>query len=791
MNNNNFAKKLLTTLSVMSIVISLADVAHGTKHKKNKRNKSSANVTHSPKPVVTSALVPSIPTPSSRSSSVASHESSASTTGSEVTGGAHGTPAIEPVVTSTVVPSIPTPGSRSSSVASHESAAPTGSAVSDGMPDTSSHTSIPRPSPPSSSATAFADTSDAEAAGFAAADGMSYTSSPPSKHIKRITSSHTTDDIDETSDVSHTKEAIGTEVDDIYDPSSTPPKKKTTATSTSSTSSPPSKHIKRITSSHTTASKEGLSDDDTDETSDVSHTKEAIGTEVDDIYDPSSTPPKKKTTATSTSSTSSTTYGSRSSSAASRTSATSSATGISDTSSYASTGESSRGETTSSSRNIANSIYSTLVSNNNADANQTEQDESYNLINELAVAYRSDNSISDSTREKTKEVVNNLDQSEIDDLQNTASNQVDTDQRSNERNAALYAMMEVYNLDDSTEIRKKSANNKQYNIDSTVSDTLSAVTDAINARKRGATIFAPDNLELTDSDVGISAGDDNADYKVTRGLWIKGIYGTAKQSRIKNHDGYKSTSYGSVIGFDLDFNDQFVVGAGYSPVKSQIKLRKSSDKTLATSHIFSIYGNYWFNSAISVDAIIQAGLSHVDTKRVDNKKIAKGKLKNNTYRAESALNYQVKKGNVFVTPKVGLKYVSFHDGSFKEKGAGIYNIEAKGRNTKELSGILGINVMMPYKISDDLTIKPSIDGSMIYKLNERKDVVKAKLSWMDEYFKAEVGDNRKKSLYKTLYSVGTDFAIQYKNTELSAAYHLVTHKKYQGHQSSLTLKVLF
>ena len=74
------------------------------------------------------------------------------------------------------------------------------------------------------------------------------------------------------------------------------------------------------------------------------------------------------------------------------------------------------------------------------------------------------------------------------------------------------------------------------------------------------------------------------------------------------------------------------------------------------------------------------------------------------------------------------------------------------------------------------------------KLKSDQAKVKAKLSWMENYFENDPSLNKST---KTSYNIGANVLAQHKNIELTAGYNLVIKKKFQSHQGSVKLRLQF
>ena len=285
---------------------------------------------------------------------------------------------------------------------------------------------------------------------------------------------------------------------------------------------------------------------------------------------------------------------------------------------------------------------------------------------------------------------------------------------------------------------------------------------------------------------GISAGDE---FKPKlQGAWIRGTYGASKDNGTFSYIGNIA---GATIGSDFELNEQTVVGAAYSNMSTAFKHKKNyaGDKTNSNSHILSLYGAYQLNDNISVKTMLSVGMTNIATKRSILNNIASGKIKNKNYNAKTSVSYNFKATkNIYLVPNLGLAYSHSSDDAYSEKGAGVHNISTKTKSNNNLTAIAGLNAIMPHKISNTLSIAPSIHASVESHLWNKKSKVKAKLAWMDDYFSNSLKANKTE---RFSYNIGGGITTQRDNIEIAMNYNCNIRQKYQNHQGSIKLKLAF
>jgi len=300
-----------------------------------------------------------------------------------------------------------------------------------------------------------------------------------------------------------------------------------------------------------------------------------------------------------------------------------------------------------------------------------------------------------------------------------------------------------------------------------------------------------DNISI-DLISGLSSGDD--DRKILTGVWASGLYGMNKQDSSNNRSGYKGNVAGGTIGIDFDISADILAGISYSNFVSNIKFKDTlvGNKLEGNSHIASIYGQTMLTDKLSLQTTFAIGKNKIVSKRLQaigggETKVATGKLDNTSYIANASASYIAYANNNFsILPTIGLRYGYYKDGKFKETGVGVHNIEVASKKSSDLTGILGTKVAYQMYLSEDTTIIPSLSLAVEQKLKSTQAKVKAKLSWMENYFENDLSSSKSK---RTSYNIGANVLAQHKNIELTAGYNLHIKKKFQSHQGSLKLRL--
>lgn len=296
---------------------------------------------------------------------------------------------------------------------------------------------------------------------------------------------------------------------------------------------------------------------------------------------------------------------------------------------------------------------------------------------------------------------------------------------------------------------------------------------------------------------GLAAGDEEDTSRARfKGIWVSSLYGRNEQDPVDRKVGYKGIVSGITVGTDLTIGENSTIGIAYSHLDSGFKFgqEKTGDKVNASSNVFSLYGQTILNDNI----IFQSVMSYLKSQIKSTSKrlvapgayrIANGKYNSNSFNAELLVNYKYDNGSgIILMPNVGLKFGRNRDGGYNENGAGLYDLSIASRKQNSLTGIAGVNVMMPKKLSDNTELIPSLNASVETILRQHQEDVKVNLKWLGQDSNHEVHIPKSGNVG---YDLGGGLMLKHKNAELLATYNYHTRKKYRSHQGSLKLQLLF
>jgi outer membrane autotransporter protein len=257
------------------------------------------------------------------------------------------------------------------------------------------------------------------------------------------------------------------------------------------------------------------------------------------------------------------------------------------------------------------------------------------------------------------------------------------------------------------------------------------------------------------------------DYHVItkKGLWVAGTFGSSTQDAYKGNPSYKGTVSGGTIGGELYIGENNLIGITYSRMNSDFKFKGSSigDKLSAESDIISLYGQQQFGNGFLLQEIFSASNSKIDTKNLrqvgpNSYKTASGKYTSKAYGFEGNIGYQFAAvDGINLMPNIGIRYNTYNN-AYTETGTGVNNMYIAGKSGNLTTGIVGIKLAAPKRLSNDTQIVPGLHASVENSFNNKQPKVKARFTWADNYFE----NTTSSSTPKVGYNVGASLLTAHK-----------------------------
>lgn len=312
-------------------------------------------------------------------------------------------------------------------------------------------------------------------------------------------------------------------------------------------------------------------------------------------------------------------------------------------------------------------------------------------------------------------------------------------------------------------------------------DIVNIIRFFINNRFTGASVFPIKTI--------LSAGEENDN--IQRGIWISGLYGFIKQRLVDNAAGYTGHNRGGNIGFDAEINNN-LIGIAYSNVHSIFKCKTNQvkDRGIATSHVFSIYGqkNLYSNFTVQGLALVsRSDVNNITPYLLNNTQYhLTEKYRVTNYSLEALLNYQYPtKYNLILAPNIGLRY-GF---SLYDMHNNLPNLLHNSKSRNMLTGIIGTKLSLPLKkITDSISLGLILQGGIEYNFNPKAQQITRTISVGNFY---PIQNYILSKPPKTTYNVGASLVTHIKNLQISLEYHYHLYKRYYSHHGIMKFKVNF
>lgn len=295
----------------------------------------------------------------------------------------------------------------------------------------------------------------------------------------------------------------------------------------------------------------------------------------------------------------------------------------------------------------------------------------------------------------------------------------------------------------------------------------------------------------TDRNSGLSAGDE--DQSKTKGVWVRGLFGSIKQGQQNGQNGFKGATNGVTIGIEEYINEANLIGISYTRLNAKFKYNAAiKNKIRTVSDLISLYGAHNLDSRFVFHWLFSAGSIKAvqKTKRlvdVDTYKTATAKFNVRTYNLEAVINYKLPINDCYIIPNVGLRYGKNYNGGYNEYGTGVYNLSVTSKENSSLVAIVGIKAGKTFSLSSGLNLTPGIHAEVDHYLINKSGKSKIKLQWSDYFPNNDITITTK----KTGYNLGATLLASKRNNEILFSYNSHLRGKYISHQGSIKFKLLF
>ena len=297
-------------------------------------------------------------------------------------------------------------------------------------------------------------------------------------------------------------------------------------------------------------------------------------------------------------------------------------------------------------------------------------------------------------------------------------------------------------------------------------------------------------LAAQDIDSGISAG--QSDGNLLSGVWSNIFYSFAEQKMHKEIPGYKSSSFGGIVGIDFALRETSTVGFALSYVDGQTKYKnqKLGDKTKTSTTILSLYGMEYITKNWFAQGFMSYGMN--DVKKSEQRilstgasGIAKAKYKPSSFSIGALGGYNYVTKDYLITPQAGFNFTNIDKVKYNESGINNLNLFVSQKVSNALEGIVGIRASKEVKVSN-LTIVPELHGFLNYDFIAKTGKSNARLTGMVNSLPV----NNDKTSRLTL-NIGANVTMHSNMMEYQLEYDIYILNKFIGNQVAVKARINF
>ena len=192
-----------------------------------------------------------------------------------------------------------------------------------------------------------------------------------------------------------------------------------------------------------------------------------------------------------------------------------------------------------------------------------------------------------------------------------------------------------------------------------------------------------------------------------RGLWAQIIGNQSNQDSENGISGYDTDSYGAISGLDFPINSDLNLGVSVSYIDSATDNRR--DEMSAKSIQVLSYGNHALTDATRLSFHAGVGRSDVEGDRqlsVLSKAIANSDYKVDTLQAGLGISHRIGSLQRNVSPFAQVNYAQAKSDSYRESGAGVYNLDVNDNTYESMRWTAGL------KMAQALTPQITLTGQV-------------------------------------------------------------------------------
>ncbi|MCC2646988.1 MAG: cell surface antigen [Rickettsiaceae bacterium] len=320
----------------------------------------------------------------------------------------------------------------------------------------------------------------------------------------------------------------------------------------------------------------------------------------------------------------------------------------------------------------------------------------------------------------------------------------------------------------------------------TVQATLSNSTSVVETRMLNIT--TPE-IDSDNPDIQIPTGVASGSIAEQDELWITGFTSSVKQGLRNGDAGYRANTIGGAVGYDLNVNDDLLVGVSFTYSNADIDQsdHKTGDKAEASTHMLGLYSSFDLTQNLFIQGLLNIGNTKVisDSNRVSygRRFVAHGEYNISNYGLAVVAGYQFKYNRFLFTPTIGLQHNEFREEEYTEKGAEGQNLKVFAKKYNKFTGRAGLRVSTPTQLGQ-YKVTPNLNISLNHDFNN--EGVRVKQMFVGT---TNIMTTQSAKPAATSYTAGGGVSVKVNNIDIDLNYNLETKAKYIGHQGSFKLRI--
>lgn len=294
------------------------------------------------------------------------------------------------------------------------------------------------------------------------------------------------------------------------------------------------------------------------------------------------------------------------------------------------------------------------------------------------------------------------------------------------------------------------------------------------------------------TDTNYAASEAVTEHRATtteRNVWAKLIGNKGSHDAENGVTGYDADSYGAIIGLDTPINSDLNLGVAVSYIDTDADTDggRLDHKLTAKNWQVLGYGNYAAGESTHVNFHAGAGSSSVKGERhlsILTNAIARSDYDVDTLRAGLGVDHRIGSEQRHVTPFAQVNYAQAKSDSYRETGAGVYNLNVDENRYESLRWTAGL------KMSQYLTPQFAITGQLAAAIengDQNSDITANFVGLSNDRF-TTIGQEVGREI--GIVGIGVSYMPTLKTT-LSAGYRSEWRENYDDQGASIALQTTF